>query len=106
MPEPARQTRSVPGGTPEEKRPEAARGVAANAWAHQLTGGKPAVSNRGLARALLARQDLLGGTRAPTQRQHHADVEAVLHPGSRVVVTAAVEQQRGADRHGRGARRR
>jgi LysM repeat protein len=86
MPEPARQTRSVPGGAPEEKRPEAARGVAANAWAHQLTGGKPAVSNRGLARALLARQDLLAGTHAPTQRQH-ADVEAVLHPGSRVVVT-------------------
>ena len=86
MPEPARQTRSVPGGAPEEKRPEAARGVAANAWAHQLAGGKPAVSNRGLARALLARQDLLAGTHAPTQRQH-ADVEAVLHPGSRVVVT-------------------
>jgi len=56
-------------------------------WVHQLSGAKPPVSNRGLARALLARQDLLAGTRAPTQRQH-ADVEAVLHPGSRVVVTA------------------
>ena len=36
MPEPARQTRSVPGGAAEEKRPEAARGVTSNAWAHQL----------------------------------------------------------------------
>ena len=73
MPEPARQTRSVPGGTPEDKRPEAARGAAAGARVHQLAGGKPAVSNRGLARALLARQDLLAGTRAPTQRQHADD---------------------------------
>jgi LysM repeat protein len=45
-----------------------------------------ASGNRRLGRALLARADLLSGTAAPTEHQH-ADVEAVLHPGSKVVVS-------------------
>jgi LysM repeat protein len=44
-----------------------------------------AAGNRRLGQALLARADLLGATTAPTQTQH-ANVEAVLHPGSKVVM--------------------
>ena len=44
-----------------------------------------AAGNRRMGRALLARADLLGGTTSPSQQQH-ADVEAVLHPGSKVVM--------------------
>lgn len=45
--------------------------------------------NRHVARALARARDFLAGTHAPTQ-QEHANVEAVLNPGSTVVVTPPV----------------
>jgi LysM repeat protein len=66
--------RALAGGNRRAASPEVARYVGT------------AAGNRRLGRALLARRDLLSGTGAPTERQH-ADVEAVLHPGSRVVVS-------------------
>jgi hypothetical protein len=45
--------------------------------------------NRHVGRVLARARDFLAGTHAPTEKQH-ADVEAVLNPGSTVVVTPPV----------------
>ena len=45
--------------------------------------------NRHVGRVLARARDFLSGTHAPTEKQH-AEVEAVLNPGSTVVVTPAV----------------